>query len=104
MPQLVVCCDGTWQDSAANSNVFRLNQAFVPKAGGLAAHYVRGVGTTWSGPANVRAGLTGAGLDESITDGYRWLVENFKPDYRISLFGFSRGALLGADRAAPGQA
>jgi len=92
MPRLVVCCDGTWQDMIANSNVCRLSKAYVPSAGDQPAHYVPGVGTTGLGLAKLQAAVTAAGLDTSIVDGYGWLVDNFRPGDRISLFGFSRGA------------
>jgi hypothetical protein len=32
------------------------------------------------------------GLDESVMEGYHWLVTTYQPDDRIALFGFSRGA------------
>ncbi|GAA1855751.1 hypothetical protein GCM10009836_39880 [Pseudonocardia ailaonensis] len=93
MARWVVCCDGTWQGVAQDSNVRRLSGAYVPAAGDAAAHYVPGVGTsTWNVVANLRAGLTGAGLDSSILDGYDFLVRSWRPGDEIALFGFSRGA------------
>jgi hypothetical protein len=93
MRRLVVCCDGTWQNAAADSNVTRLHRAHRAEPGSPAAEYVPGVGTSKLNPvANLRAGLTGAGLDRSIMDGYRFLVDTYRRGDRISLFGFSRGA------------
>ncbi|GAA4699176.1 hypothetical protein GCM10023215_42080 [Pseudonocardia yuanmonensis] len=93
MRRLVVCCDGTWQDVAADGNVARLYRAHRADRGSPPARYVPGVGTSRLDPiGNLRAGLTGAGLDRSITDGYRYLVDTYRPGDRISLFGFSRGA------------
>jgi uncharacterized protein (DUF2235 family) len=92
MRHLVVCCDGTWQGLVADSNVCRLSKAFVPRAGDPPAHYVAGVGASGIGLAKLQAGVTGAGVDDAILDGYSWLVETFRTDDRISLFGFSRGA------------
>jgi Uncharacterized alpha/beta hydrolase domain (DUF2235) len=92
MHRLVVCCDGTWQDMIADSNVCRLTKAYVPAAGDQPAHYVRGVGTTGFAVAKLQAAVTAAGLDGSLLDGYGWLVEHFRPGDRIALFGFSRGA------------
>ena len=40
MHRLVVCCDGTWQDVIADSNVSRLTEAYVPAAGDQPARYV----------------------------------------------------------------
>ena len=34
----------------------------------------------------------GAGLDQDIRDAYLFIVNNFEPDDRLFLFGFSRGA------------
>lgn len=92
MHRLVVCCDGTWQDLVDDSNVCRLSTAYAPAAGDEPAHYVRGVGTSGLALARLDAGVTGAGLDDAILDGYGWLVERFRPGDRIALFGFSRGA------------
>lgn len=92
MAHLVVCCDGTWQGVAAHSNVSRLHAAIVPAPGDPPPHYVRGVGVSRNPVDVLRGGLTGAGLDRSITDGYRWLVQRFRRGDRISVFGFSRGA------------
>jgi hypothetical protein len=40
----------------------------------------------------LRGGLTGWGLANALMEGYRFLVEEYRPGDRISLFGFSRGA------------
>ena len=84
MRRLVVCCDGTWQNAAADSNVARLHRAHRAEPGSPAAEYVPGVGTSAFNPvANLRAGLTGAGLDRSIMDGYRFLVDAYRRGDRI---------------------
>jgi hypothetical protein len=90
--RLSVCCDGTWQDVAQDSNVSRLHAAIVPAPGDPEPRYVPGVGVSPDLLDRLRGGLTGAGLDKAITDGYRWLVQNFRPGDRIAVFGFSRGA------------
>lgn len=38
------------------------------------------------------AGATGNGIHKNIVDGYRYIVQNYSPNDRIYLFGFSRGA------------
>ena len=40
----------------------------------------------------VVAGATGRGIHKNIVDGYRYIVQNYTPNDRIYLFGFSRGA------------
>ena len=85
---LVVCCDGTWNDPdelrgdvAEPTNVAKLALALAqnvdPSADGQAqhVHYVPGVG-----------------ISENIRDGYRFLIENYSPGDLVFLFGFSRGA------------
>ena len=89
MRNLVVCCDGTWQDPAARSNVSRLHDFLEPPA---IPHYVRGVGAGVGLADKLRSGLTGAGLTEALLDGYRFVVKEYSPGDRISVFGFSRGA------------
>ncbi|GAA4901946.1 putative alpha/beta hydrolase family protein DUF2235 [Actinomycetospora succinea] len=91
MPDLVVCCDGTWQDRADHTNVVGLFDRLDLPADRKT--YVRGVGN--GGVVDqVRGGLTGWGLDRDLRAGYRFLVETFRPGDRISVFGFSRGAYL----------
>jgi uncharacterized protein (DUF2235 family) len=46
MRRLVVCCDGTWQNAAADSNVARLHRAHRAEQGSPPAEYVAGVGTS----------------------------------------------------------
>jgi uncharacterized protein (DUF2235 family) len=86
---LVVCCDGTWQDPAARSNVSRLHDLLDPPA---VSHYVPGVGAGVGLADKLRSGLTGAGLTDALLDSYRFVVDEYRPGDRISLFGFSRGA------------
>ena len=89
MRNLVVCCDGTWQDPDARSNVSRLHDLLDRPA---VPHYVPGVGTRVGLVDKLRSGLTGAGLTEALLDGYRFVVDEYQSGDRISLFGFSRGA------------
>jgi hypothetical protein len=89
MRNLVVCCDGTWQDTTARSNVSRLHDLLDSPA---VTHYVRGVGSGVDLASKLLSGLTAAGLTEALLDGYRFVVDEYRPGDRISLFGFSRGA------------
>jgi hypothetical protein len=90
--QLVVCCDGTWQDVAQQSNVSRLHAALVVPPGHPEPEYVKGVGVSWNPVNALRGGLIGAGLSAGIKKGYRWLAREFRHGDRIAVFGFSRGA------------
>jgi uncharacterized protein (DUF2235 family) len=88
MRNLVVCCDGTWQDMVDRSNVLRLREALDPS---VKAEYVPGVGTgdLWD---RLRGGVTGWGLSAALLHGYRFLVAEYRSGDRISVFGSSRGA------------
>jgi uncharacterized protein (DUF2235 family) len=100
---LVVCCDGTWNDPdelrdhvAKPTNVAKLALALVSdvdKSAGERSqlmHYEPGVGTT--ADERLIGGAFGYGLSRNIRDGYRFLAQNYAPGDRIFLFGFSRGA------------
>jgi uncharacterized protein (DUF2235 family) len=100
---LVVCCDGTWNDPdelrehvASPTNVAKLALALVsdrPEDGGAArqiVHYEIGVGT--SPDERLVGGAFGYGLSRNICNGYRFLAQHYEQGDRVYLFGFSRGA------------
>jgi uncharacterized protein (DUF2235 family) len=100
MKRLIVCCDGTWQRPDQTfrgkdwpTNVVRLASAIAKLDGSVpqVVWYHEGVGT-----GNlvdlITGGLTGLGLDENISEAYRFLVSNYVPGDELYLFGFSRGA------------
>ncbi|WP_326791349.1 DUF2235 domain-containing protein [Streptomyces sp. NBC_00841] len=93
--RLVVCCDGTWDfaDQPSRTNVTKVALSVRP---GSAAgkdqrvYYHSGVGThRWE---RLPGGAFGVGLSRNVIDAYRFLVETYKPDDELFLFGFSRGA------------
>ena len=97
---LVVCCDGTWNDPGdeddgvlAPTNVFRLFNAVDVESTDPAqlTRYQAGVGT--GGPLDrLAGGAMGFGLGDDIRDCHYWLADKYRPGDRIFLFGFSRGA------------
>lgn len=99
MPRnLVVCCDGTSnQCDTVKTNVVHLFSR-LEKNETQVAHYEPGVGTfpapgRWGERAGVALGkLFGYGITQNIENGYRFLVEHYRPGDRVFLFGFSRGA------------
>ena len=100
MRNLIVCCDGTWNDPGdeddgvpARTNVFRLFNAvdLDSTAPVQLTRYQEGVGTGGF-VDKVLGGAVGWGLGEDIRDCYSWLAQKFRPGDRIFLFGFSRGA------------
>jgi len=114
MPRnIVICSDGTGQRGGVlfderRSNIYKLYRAtrcgpdcsVDPKE--QYAFYDAGIGTSkgargvlgaaWDFIYNVICQATGLGLTGNIIDCYAALVRNCRPDDRIFLFGFSRGA------------
>ena len=97
MANIVICADGTWnrpeEDIAKDfpTNVLKLSRAIKPSSGTTKQHvfYDWGIGSYHN---NVTAGATGRGIHKNILDGYRYIVQNYAPNDKIYLFGFSRGA------------
>jgi uncharacterized protein (DUF2235 family) len=103
MKNLVVCCDGTWNEPdeqrdhvARPTNVAKLALALVSDVDKKAeeqrqlVHYELGVGTSPSD--HLVGGAFGVGISKNICDGYRFLAEHYEPEDKVYLFGFSRGA------------
>jgi uncharacterized protein (DUF2235 family) len=98
---LIILCDGTGNELGRNlSNVLKLFR-IAEKGKRQLVYYSPGVGTV--GRINpwrrLRQKLveivglaTGYGLDDNMLGAYRFLVENWREEDRIYLFGFSRGA------------
>ncbi|OOF97937.1 hypothetical protein ASPCADRAFT_394788 [Aspergillus carbonarius ITEM 5010] len=103
--RLIVCCDGTWQDSTADkhqppSNVTRLSRtlsrvAEVKENGQTKeipqiVYYQKGVGTGLAD--KYFGGVAGIGLSANVRAAYGFLVDNYADGDKIYFFGFSRGA------------
>jgi len=98
--RLIVCCDGTWNDTDSGdsfTNVARLGWAIAakdtrgPEEIPQIVYYHSGVGT---GDAFDRAlgGGAGVGLSRNVRDAYAFLANNYCDGDEVFLFGFSRGA------------
>jgi hypothetical protein len=102
MPNLVVCCDGTWNTPddveggvPAPTNVRKLFNALgKDDEGGTPqqTYYHPGVGTEGGLRDHLLGGSIGEGLDRNIKSAYQWLAFNYRHGDNIFLFGFSRGA------------
>ncbi len=90
---IAVLLDGTWSDVNTHTNIAQI-AARVPRRAGSEAqevHYIRGVGTGRFD--RLQGGLLGAGLDDDIREGYRFIAAHRRSDDdRIHLIGYSRGA------------
>lgn len=109
--RIVVCCDGTWQNSdngyikptSSNpipalqipSNVTRISRAFKRNCSDgtfQIIYYQSGVGSK-SGVINrILGGAFGIGIAENIREAYSYICANYVDGDEIVLVGFSRGA------------
>src|ERR1044072_2823228 len=101
MKRLIVCCDGTWNDSdngTGYTNVSRLAGPTRPvdKRDGQdvtqIVFYQSGVGTQGDLASKVAGGALGLGLSQNLRDAYTFVCNNYCEGDEIFLFGFSRGA------------
>lgn len=98
---IVICCDGTGNAIEGDfSNVLKLFRIALKDEEQI-VYYNTGVGTIglasdWARfcqKAKTVFGLaTGYGLDANVLDAYRFVCQTWRPDDRIYIFGFSRGA------------
>jgi len=99
---IVVCCDGTANEFARdNTNVVKLYYTLQQDPRVQVTYYHPGLGTmepagaltTFSRRVTKLLGKAlGYGLSNDIQDAYTFLMEEFEPDDKVFLFGFSRGA------------
>lgn len=106
---IVICMDGTWNDPADKTNVFKLFQSLqadqsiydrptaatsgygCKTAAGLAAYYLAGVGTAGLGDKVVGGGL-GVGVHTRVLHAFILASSVYEPGDKLWIFGFSRGA------------
>jgi uncharacterized protein (DUF2235 family) len=90
--KIVLFADGTGNAfSTQESNVWRLSAA-LDASNDTAALYLPGVGTSAFKPWALLDGATGLGVPGNVCALYAFLCENWAPDAKIYMFGFSRGA------------
>ena len=99
MKRVIVCCDGTWNDTdnqSTDTNVFRIARAIhaTQHTGGVLqiVLYLSGVGTSGLEFEKLVAGATGLGVGDNIRSAYMFIAQNYLPADEVFLFGFSRGA------------
>lgn len=88
---LAIFLDGTTDIATGNTNVWRLKSLCdaAPDSGQL-VFYGAGVGTSFG--EKLRGGVFGYGIDDVVAQAYLWLMENYRDNDNIFIFGFSRGA------------
>lgn len=104
MKNLVICCDGTWNEPTQKdrgrvvpSNVVKMTRAIDLSERNLEEHlrgkpyYHAGVGTNgWLD--RVTGGALGIGLSANILHAYEHIATHYENHDRLFIFGFSRGA------------
>jgi uncharacterized protein (DUF2235 family) len=95
---IIVLLDGTGDKlDSDNSNIIHIMQCLKKASPDQIVYYQSGIGT-YDGKGlskGFSAGLdmaVGSGLGTHIRDAYRFLMQTFKENDRICIFGFSRGA------------
>lgn len=89
--RIAFCADGTWDDTANNTNVLKLFNA-LPNTSYQIALYDTGVGADGNPIERLRGGAFGTGLFQKIKDGYTKISNVYDSGDELFLFGFSRGA------------
>ena len=89
--RIIFCSDGTWNDAATNTNVYKIFKAMNFTASQCPI-YDDGVGADGNPISHFLGGAFGEGLDGKIRDGYTRISHLYEHGDQILLFGFSRGA------------
>jgi uncharacterized protein (DUF2235 family) len=89
--RIIFCADGTWDDAAKHTNVYRFFKALSTTAEQV-AYYDDGVGSDGLPLNRLAGGAFGAGLFQKIKDGYTKLAHVYEQGDEVFLIGFSRGA------------
>lgn len=95
---IFVLFDGTANDQTSETNVWQVfNQLKQHKNKQTIARYIEGVGSVkepleddWTIP--IFGDALGTGMQNRILKGYDFIAQNYKPNDKIFIFGFSRGA------------
>ncbi|GMG86563.1 DUF2235 domain-containing protein [Biformimicrobium ophioploci] len=92
--RLMIFLDGTWNDSADQTNVYRFARSVHDWDGSIEqkTYYDPGVGTEWGVLRKFVGGVSGYGTTGNILQAYEWLANNYRAGDEVWVFGFSRGA------------
>ena len=89
--RILFCCDGTWDNSGKNTNVYKIYKAMQVSASQI-PFYDDGVGADGTPFDRLLGGAFGTGLFQKVKDGYSKIAQVYEKGDNIFVFGFSRGA------------
>lgn len=89
--RIVLCCDGTWDNTGNDTNVYKVSDNVTTSAEQV-SFYDDGVGANGTIIEKLAGGALGAGLFQKVKDGYTQVAHMYEQDDPIFIFGFSRGA------------
>jgi uncharacterized protein (DUF2235 family) len=85
-------CDGTWNDPATDTNIYRMSNATLIQPGQQDARYDNGVGVDGLPLDKLFGGAFGGGLVQKVKDGYTRIAHMYTAGDDLFIFGFSRGS------------
>jgi len=89
--RILFCCDGTWDNSGKNTNVYKLYKAAAVSSDQI-PFYDDGVGSDGNPIERLTGAAFGTGLFEKIKNAYSKISQVYEEGDQVYLFGFSRGA------------
>ncbi|KAK6352873.1 hypothetical protein TWF696_004874 [Orbilia brochopaga] len=99
--RIIICCDGTWQDSDNGDAGFPTNVTRFARSlksvsdDGITqiVYYQSGVGSSYASKfGRLIAGGTGLGLSEHVREAFVFISNNYHVGDELFIIGFSRGA------------
>src|SRR6266496_97942 len=89
---IVVLCDGTWNNPNSKTNVYALFKELIERDYQQHVAYIDGIGIGEMALGFIMEGAMALSLDTKIKEGYKYIIDHYNPGDDIWLFGFSRGA------------
>ena len=87
--KIVIFFDGTANDEGSDTNIKRLHSLItLQDRGDIASLYLHGVGTK----LDLAGAATGSGINARVRIAYEFILNHYRPEDEVYIFGFSRGA------------
>lgn len=92
MPKnIVVCTDGTWDNTTDGTNVVKMSRMLLRTAQQV-VFYDDGVGVDGTALQKLMGGAMGDGIFQKVKNGYSQVAQVYEQGDSLFFFGFSRGA------------